>query len=195
MATRNLKWTILKTIQLADCRVFTVHKNIASAPGSAETHDFYVIRPRNWVNVIPITAEGEVVLVEQYRHGIDEVVLEIPGGMIDPEDVSSLSAATRELVEETGYVAEEMIFIGRTQPNPAIQDNYCDTYLAVNAKYVQAPQFDGNEDIELKLVQRESIPELIYTGAISHALVIVAFHYLSLYEARINKPDKESLFA
>lgn len=183
MADRELRWKILGKEQIADCKVFSVHKNFASAPGQSEVHDFYVLRAHNWVNVIPITADGQVVLIEQYRHGVDAVTLEIPGGMVE-HDESSLSAAIRELSEETGYAAEEMIFIGRTHPNPALQDNYCDTYLAKNAKYVQAPQFDGNEDIEIDVVPYETIPKLIETGAITHALVIVAFHYLSLYERR-----------
>jgi ADP-ribose pyrophosphatase len=184
MAERELTWTISETVQIADCKVFSVHRNMASPPGEDVSHDFYVLRAHNWVNVIPITADGQVVLIEQYRHGVDAVTLEIPGGMIERDEASSMTAAIRELSEETGYAAEEMIFIGRTQPNPALQDNYCDTYLAKNAKQVQAPQFDGNEDIELKVVPYETVPKLIESGAITHALVIVAFHYLSLYEKR-----------
>jgi len=184
MADRELIWTISGTEQIADCKVFSVHRNLASAPGQSTVHDFYVLRAHNWVNVIPITADGQVVLIEQYRHGVDAVTLEIPGGMVEHDEPSSLSAAIRELSEETGYVAEEMIFIGRTHPNPALQDNHCDTYLAKNAKKVRAPQFDGNEDIELKVVPYEMIPKLIENGTITHALVIVAFHYLSLYEKK-----------
>jgi ADP-ribose pyrophosphatase len=182
MADRNLHWTISETIPLADCKVFSVHKNLASAPGETALHDFYVLRAHNWVNVIPVTPDGQVVLIEQYRHGIDAVTLEVPGGMVEPDEPSSFSAATRELLEETGYVAEEIIFLGRNHPNPAIQDNHCDSYFARNVKKVQEPQFDSNEDIELKLVPYQAIPGLISTGAITHALVIVAFHYLSLYE-------------
>jgi len=190
MADRELLWTVSKTEQIADCKVFTVHRNIASAPGQNVSHDFYILRSHNWVNVIPITADGQVVLIEQYRHGVHAVTLEIPGGMIERDEPSSQTAAIRELIEETGYAAEEMIFIGRTEPNPALQDNYCDTYLAKNAKKVQEPQFDGNEDIELKVVPYDAVASLIETGAITHALVIVAFHYLHLYEQRQAKISK-----
>jgi len=195
MARRELRWTVSKSVQIADCKVFTVHRNLASAPGETTVHDFYVLRPRHWVNVIPMTADGQIILIEQYRHGIHDVTLEIPGGMVELGELSSLTAATRELIEETGYVAEEMVFIGRAHPNPAIQDNYCDTYLARNVKKVQEPQFDGLEDIETQIVSREKISDLIESGAISHALVIVAFHYLYLYESKLAKVGKEILLA
>jgi 8-oxo-dGTP pyrophosphatase MutT (NUDIX family) len=187
MSRRDLAWKVIDSKQVADCRVFTVQRNICNPPHSQEEHDFYVLRCPNWVNVIPITASNEVVLIEQYRHGSDSITLEIPGGIIDPHDESSQHAGSRELLEETGYRAKEMIFLGRTHPNPALQGNYCDMYLAPTVEKVQSPQFDWAEDIELKLVPYEHIPSLIETGAISASLVIAAFHFLSMYETKNKK--------
>jgi ADP-ribose pyrophosphatase len=189
MSRRDLAWKVIGSKQIADCRVFTVHRNMCKPPNSQEEHDFYILRCSNWVNVIPITTSNEVVLIEQYRHGTDSVTLEIPGGIVDPQDESSMHAGGRELLEETGFRAKEMIFLGRTHPNPAMQGNYCDMYLAPNVEKFQSPQFDWAEDIELKLVPYEQIPSLIETGAISASLVIAAFHFLSMYETRSKKQN------
>lgn len=182
MTRRELSWKLLNSTQVADCRVFTVHRHLSQPPNSSETFDFYVLRCNNWVEVIPMTKNREVILVEQYRPGTHSVTLEIPGGIIDPTDESSQKAGARELLEETGYRAEEVIHIGRNYPNPPVQGNYCDVFLATNVEMVQQPTFDKFEDIELKIVPYDQIPDLIRTGAISHGLVVAAFYYLALYE-------------
>jgi len=175
-------WVTHSTDLVADCRVFSVHRHLASrAPDVADTHSFFIVRPSNWVNVIPITAEGQVVLIEQFRHGIGGITLEVPGGMVDLEDGGSAIAAQRELLEETGYKGEELHFLGRNHPNPALQPNICDTYLSVNARFIQVPNFDSTEEIAIKLIPVKEIPALIADGQISHALVIVAFQYLQLF--------------
>lgn len=122
-------------------------------------------------------------MVEQFRHGIEHVTLEIPGGMVDPEDASSLEASTRELREETGYVSSDWLFLGQYHPNPAMQSNICDTFLARNVLQVEQPRFDHSETelISLRLVPIYRIPELIKLGVVTHALVIVAFHLLALH--------------
>ncbi len=175
-------WERLADRQIADCRVFTVHEKTMRPPDGAAGHPFFVLSPRDWVNVIPLTPEGEVVLIEQFRHGTETVTLEIPGGMVDPEDASPIVAARRELIEETGYDAEDYLILGVNHPNPAIQDNRCTTILARNALKTSATAFDTHEDIAVRLVPRTDLDRLVADGSITHALVIVAFHWLSLYE-------------
>lgn len=184
-------WQTISSEQIADCRVFSVNRNLATPKGSeGRAHDFYVLHPSHWVNVIPITDNNEVVLIEQFRHGTGELTLEIPGGMVDLQDLSPRHAGARELLEETGYVGSDLIHIGRNHPNPAIQSNYCDTFLARGVKRIVEPQFDRNEYIEIRLTPIEEIPLLIQSGRITHALVIVAFYYLHLHEqssAKLNR--------
>lgn len=137
--------------------------------------DFYVLEAVDWVNVIPVTAENEVVLIELYRHGINTPSLEIPGGMIDPEDSSPLAAAERELREETGYVSDPLLPLGVVHPNPAIQNNRCYTYLAPNAHPAGEPDPDEGEEITVFKYPLTEVPNLLREGKITHSLVIAAF--------------------
>ena len=91
----------------------------------------------DWVNVIPVTPQGKVVVIRQYRHGTGEISLEIPGGVVDAGE-SHEETARRELLEETGYTAGEIIPIGRVAANPAIQDNHMHTFLALGARAASA---------------------------------------------------------
>ena len=152
---------------------------MSADPRDGRAHDFYVIEAPDWINVIPLTAGGEVVLIEQYRHGTQEISLEIPGGMVDEGEEPS-DAAARELLEETGYAASEIIFLGRTRPNPAIQNNWIHTYLARGVEYRCEPACEGTERTVVRLVPLEHIPALIAEGKIDHSLVVVGFQLLAL---------------
>lgn len=172
------KWTALNRTLQGRYDVFDVRTDRVQSPTSGQTHDFHIIEAPDWVNVIPLTAGGQVVCIRQYRHGTEAITLEVPGGMVDPEDGDPATAAWREMREETGYDAERMVPLGAVAPNPAIQDNRCHTYLAEGA-YPAGPQaLDGAEEIEVCLVDLDAIPSLITSGQISHALVVVAFYLL-----------------
>lgn len=175
----KLFWNRERSEQVADCRVFKVRRDHSADPRDNRVHDFYVIEAPDWINVIPLTGDGRVVLIEQYRHGTGEVSLEIPGGMVD-EGESPRDAAARELFEETGYEAGEVVFLGRTRPNPAIQDNWIHTFVARGVKYKCEPSNAGTEQTIVRLFPLEQIPSLIVEGKITHSLVVVGFHLLGL---------------
>ncbi len=157
-------------------RVFSVRRVHRTSPKDGAGHDFWIVDPPDWVNVVALTDDGEVVLVEQWRHGTSEVTLEVPGGMVDPgEDLEA--AVRRELLEETGYSADRFERIGRVEPNPAIQSNRCTTFVAYGCRKVQDTQFDTTEDCTLQLIQATEISGLVRDGIISHAIVLAAFSH------------------
>ena len=160
-------------------RVFSIRKDTSISPRTGIEHDFYIIESRDWVNIIPITIDHQVVMIRQYRHGSREVTLEIPGGLLDPGDTPE-EAAARELLEETGYQAKEWLKIGVVNPNPALFNNRCYTFLAQDIEKVSDPTPDQTEDIEVVLIPLADIPELILKGEIDHAMVITAFSYYFL---------------
>lgn len=168
-------------------RVFSVRTDTAVSPRTGIEHDFYIIESRDWVNVIPITPDQQVVMIRQYRHGSREVTLEIPGGLTEGGDTPE-KAVSRELMEETGYLSEEWVKIGEVNPNPALFNNRCYTYLALNVKKATNPSLDQTEDIEVVLIPLSDIPELIRKGIINHAIVISAFslYFLHAHEGLTN---------
>lgn len=169
-------WTFLHSKILYACRIFTLKMEGYRSPRTGKDHDFFLLDSFDWVNIIPLTADGRVILVKQYRLGTKDFSLEIPGGMLN-EGEEPLGAAARELLEETGYAGEEPILLGVVDPNPAIQTNRCYTYLINNVAFRTTPQQDSTEDIEVQSVPLADIPRLIHEGKITHALVIAAFYW------------------
>jgi len=172
-------WPCARSQTEKSFRVFSIRTDTAISPQTGIEHNFYIIESRDWVNIIPLTADLQVIMVRQYRHGSREVTLEIPGGLLDTGDTPQ-EAAVRELLEETGYQAEDWKEIGVVSPNPAIFSNRCYTFLARNMKKVSDPLPDQTEDIEVILIPLSDIPELIRKGEIDHALVITAFYWYFL---------------
>ena len=177
-------WKQISSKQLADFRVFSVRSETKISPRTGEQHDFFVIDAVNWVNVIAVTPENELVMVEQFRHGSNKVELEIPGGMMDSTDASALETGVRELGEETGYEGERAQIIGKISPNPAIMSNTCFTVLVENCQLKHDVKFDSSEDIITRLVPISQIPELVSSGKISHSLVVVALYHFELWRKK-----------
>jgi ADP-ribose pyrophosphatase len=168
-------WKVISSEHREVVKFFNIRTDKAVSPRTDITHDFYILESAGWVNVIPITAREEVILIRQYRHGIQDMTLEIPGGIIEQDD-SPESAAGRELYEETGYRASEIILLGSVHANPAVMNNTCYTYLAKDAYPAGKQELDDMEDIEIVIKPLSEIPRLIRDGEITHSLVLAAFY-------------------
>ncbi|MBI3302470.1 MAG: NUDIX hydrolase [Deltaproteobacteria bacterium] len=96
--SKNIQpWQRLGSETVYTCRIFSLRKDRNRSPRDGREHDFFVLDSGDWVNIVPVTPDDQVVLIHQYRHGIDDITLEIPGGMVDPHDPSPLHAARREM--------------------------------------------------------------------------------------------------
>jgi ADP-ribose pyrophosphatase len=168
-------WKLISSRRDESFRIFNLRTDRSLSPRTDQVHEFYILESPDWVNVIPITPEKEVVLIRQYRHGTKEVTLEIPGGIVEAQDTPEI-AAGRELLEETGFKESHLVYLGTVHPNPAFLDNRCHTYLATDVRRVKKQEQDEKEDIEVLLRPLDEIPRLIREGEITHSLVVAAFY-------------------
>jgi ADP-ribose pyrophosphatase len=165
---------------IGDFRIFAIRSDRKLSPLTQREHDFFVIDCVNWVNVIALTPDHQLVMVEQYRHGSNTVELEIPGGMMDAGDSSPEMTGQRELREETGYAGAGPRIVGQVFPNPAIMSNTCFTVLIENCRCIHPVEFDHSEDLNTRLVPWSEIPLLVATGRIRHSLVVAALYQFEL---------------
>jgi len=172
------KWTRLTSEKVFENRLFEViHKRYRLDVKGREAV-FATISTADWINVIPVTDEGNFVLIRQFRHGVEEETVEIPGGAVDEGDGGPLEAAKRELREETGYGGGQWELLGVVAPNPAIQDNMCFTYLAKGVSKEFEKDEDAMECIEVFEATPGEVKRMLTDGSITHALVLAAFcHY------------------
>ncbi|MEW6160235.1 MAG: NUDIX hydrolase [Verrucomicrobiota bacterium] len=171
-------WTQIGSKKIGDFRIFQLRSDLKISPRTGQEHDFFILECVDWVNVIAVTPQDELVMVEQYRHGSNTVELEIPGGMMDPQESSPLEAGLRELREETGYEGSNARILGKIFANPAILTNTCHTILVQDCELKHDTAWDHGEDLITRLVPFREIPDLITSGRIGHSLVVVAlFHY------------------
>ena len=142
----------------------------------------------DWCNVVPITTDGRIVLVRQHRWGTDAPSLEIPGGIVDPGE-APIDAARRELHEETGYDARELVPLGRVHPNPALQGNSLHMFLALDcAPHGRGQRLEELEDCEVVVLERAELDRAVERGEIGHALVWAALHAWRRHEDREESP-------
>jgi ADP-ribose pyrophosphatase len=175
------KWVRKSSESLNYYKIFKTRKDISVSPKSGSEHEFYVIESSDWVNVIAVTENDEIVFIKQYRHGVMETTLEIPGGTVDNGEVP-LESAKRELLEETGYTSDTWIQLGIINPNPAILNNNCYSFLALNSQKTHSQKLDGTEDIEVVMEPATNVDGLIMNKQITHSLVICAFYFYEKYK-------------
>ncbi len=180
-------WKLIHSKKIADHRIFRIFSDLKISPRTGRKHDFFVLHAPDWVNVIPITPDNQIVMVEQYRHGSNTVELEIPGGVMDPHETDPLATGLRELREETGYEGRNAQVIGKIHSNPAILNNTTHTLLVEDCELKHSVSLDQGEDLITRLVSMDDIPDLIAKGQIGHSLVVVAFYHYQLWKQGLSQ--------
>jgi 8-oxo-dGTP pyrophosphatase MutT (NUDIX family) len=175
-------WPQLGTKALGDYRIFKVRSDEKVSPRTGHKQDFFVIECVDWVNVIAVTPNRELVMVEQYRHGTNTVELEIPGGIMDARDASPVATGVRELREETGYEGVGPRLLASVAANPAIMNNTCHTVLVEQCELRHPVEWDSGEDLVTRLVPITEIPALVARGQIRHPLVVSALYAYELHQ-------------
>ena len=180
-------WETINREKLLHTPVFDIYKERAVCLRNDFPWDFYTIEcPHDWVTVVAITTESQVVMVKQFRYGTKQNEIETPGGLAEDGE-SPVEAGVRELEEETGYIGNKATLLGYVNPNPAIQGNKCYTVLVENAELKAETQFDNAEDIQTVLIPLEELSQCILSGEISHGLALNALYF---YELEMKKRNK-----
>lgn len=167
-------WPLQSSEPLADLGLFKVTRDRATSPRTGQDRDFFVIHMPDWLQVVPITEEGSLLLVRQYRHGSRQVGLEVPGGLLDRQDPDPASAAARELREETGYGGGQMHDLGCFWPQPAMLANQVHFFAATGLTVQGDLQQDGGEDLEVVLVEPGQVERLMEQGEIQNVMTVTA---------------------
>jgi len=175
----------------ASCQLFDVLHARYRHPGRGRERDFVVMTAPDWVNVIALTADLQLILVRQFRFGIDDFSLEIPGGVMERGE-DPLGAGQRELREETGYTGENARLLGRVHPNPAIMSNYCNLVLVENVRRTAELAWDHDEEIEVIAAPVDDVYGWARSGRISHALVLDALFLFAPELERLRRGGGET---
>jgi ADP-ribose pyrophosphatase len=177
-------WTRISSRPAGDFRIFSARWDQKVSPRTGQIHEIVVLDSHDWVNIVAVTPDQKLVMVEQYRHGSDTIELEIPGGLLNDPKESPVAAGARELREETGYEGDTVQLLCEQLPNPAFQSNRCHTVLALGCALRHPLEWDHGEDLVTHLVPVEEISGLIESGRIRHSIIIAALYRFELWRRR-----------
>lgn len=166
---RNLRWKLLQSEYLHREPWLTVRKDQLEMPDGTIVPNYYVLEYPNWVNIIAITQDGQFVMVEQYRHGIEKTCMELCAGVCEEKDTSILDSAKRELLEETGCGNGVWTEFMRVAPNASAANNYSYCFIAEGVEKIASQQFDDTEDLVVHMLSFDEVKSLLENGEIIQA--------------------------
>jgi 8-oxo-dGTP pyrophosphatase MutT (NUDIX family) len=171
------KWETISESEINNLKIFKAEIVRRRHPIWGREAEFVRLNSKNWANVVPVTKDNEILLIEQYRQGSDSITLEVPGGLIEVDE-NPIDAAKRECEEETGYTSSDELFpLGICLPNPAFLNNQCYSYAWFGLEKKLAQNFDQNEEIRVIPTPISEVKKMIDTGEINHSIIVTALHY------------------
>jgi ADP-ribose pyrophosphatase len=171
-----MNWKKLSSEYISKHIYFTARKDVCEMPDGTIVDPYFTVELPGSVCAMAVTDENEVILVKQYRHPIEETILELPGGFIDTNENAEMAIA-RELQEETGYRFSGFQYLGIVAANPGVLNNFTALYLATGGKKVSDQQLDHHEEIEIKLFSLERVREILMKNEIRQALHATCLFY------------------
>ena len=171
-----MNWEVLSSEYLVRAPWAVLRKDVCRMANGHIVPEYYVLEYPDWVNMVALTADNQFILVKQYRHGVKQDVLEIPGGVIDPGEEGP-EAARRELLEETGYRCDTIEELSALFPNPATSTNKTTTYLLTGGVKIQEQNLDDQEEIEVILASATELKQLLLDNQFGQALHTAALFY------------------
>lgn len=164
------KWKTLSSEYLHRRPWLTVRKDVVQLPNGVIHDEYYVLEYPTWVNIIARTRDGKYVMVEQYRHGLQEIFTELVAGIAEPGE-QPIEAASRELLEETGYGNGEWRLNMVICANPGSQNNLTYSFIAEGVEKISEQHLDTTEDVEVKLLDESEVIDLISSDKMKQALM------------------------
>lgn len=172
-ANMRKPWKVIRSEQGPNLVLFQARYDWVRNPRNAKSMKAVILESPDWVNVVAITAEKKIVVVQQYRFGIRKTTLEIPAGILNQGETPE-QAAVRELKEETGYTATHWKYLGWVEPNPAFLNNRCHLWLALDVVKTSDPQLDEGEEISVAELSLEEVRSEIEKGSMRNSLSLLS---------------------
>ena|SRR5687768_1489192 len=171
----NMKkpWEVIRSEQGPNLVLFQARYDWVRNPRNAKSMKALVLESADWVNIVAITPEKKIVVVQQYRFGVGKTTTEIPAGIIDTGEMPE-QAAIRELKEETGYSAASWKYLGWVETNPAFLNNLCHQWLALDVVKISLPELDEGEEISVTELSLEEVRSEIEQGRMRNSLTVLA---------------------
>jgi 8-oxo-dGTP pyrophosphatase MutT (NUDIX family) len=172
----KMNWKVLESEYLHNEPWLTIRKDKCEMPNGNVVPAFYVNEYPEWVNAFALTKDNKVVMVKQYRHGVAEVGIELPGGVAE-EGETPEEAVRREMKEETGFEFKEFTYLGKISANPSTTNNFMHMFLATGGEKVAEQELDETEEVEVALLSIEEVKELVRKNKIVQSLHVNCIFY------------------